>query len=262
MNRDEIRELAALYALGGLEGEDRARFDALLASGNAEALAAVRDFEGALTGLAAATRVTPPPAVKSALMARIGAEDQPVPRLSVAEAPMQAPPPRALWPAVWAGALAAGLAALVVGLSVSATYEKRLTELAKESATLRGELERQQAVVALVRDPATKVVALGGLKPAPQARARMLWHARTGGLLLVTGGLPPAPEGKAYELWAIVGKNAPVPAGLFSVDAKGTGSLRVPPLPGVDQVDVFAVTLEPAGGVPAPTGAMYLAGRS
>jgi anti-sigma-K factor RskA len=27
----------------------------------------------------------------------------------------------------------------------------------------------------------------------------------------------------------------------------------------VATVDVFAVTLEPAGGVPAPTGAMYLA---
>jgi anti-sigma-K factor RskA len=27
-------------------------------------------------------------------------------------------------------------------------------------------------------------------------------------------------------------------------------------------VDVFAVTLEPAAGVPAPTGAMYLAGKA
>jgi anti-sigma-K factor RskA len=33
-------------------------------------------------------------------------------------------------------------------------------------------------------------------------------------------------------------------------------------LPGVTRVDVFAVTLEPEGGVPAPTGAMYLAGKS
>lgn len=262
MNRDEITELAALYALGGLEGEDRARFEALLEAGNAEALAAVREFEDTLAALAVTTASGPPPAVKGALMARIDAEGRPALRASVTEFPAKAPRRSALWPAVWAGALAAGLAALVVGLSVSVTYEKRLAELNKESATLRGQLERQQAVIALVQDPATQVVILSGLPPAPEAKARMLWHARAGGLLLVNGGLPPAPEDKAYELWAIVGKNAPVPAGVFSVDAKGTGSLRVPPLPGVERVDVFAVTLEPAGGVPAPTGAMYLAGKS
>jgi anti-sigma-K factor RskA len=49
---------------------------------------------------------------------------------------------------------------------------------------------------------------------------------------------------------------------VFEVDPAGTGSLRVSPLPGVGKVDVFAVTLEPAGGVAAPSGPMYLAGRS
>ena len=253
MNRDEIIELAALYALGGLEGAGRARFEALVESGDADAIAAVRDFQDALGTLAASASVAPPPAVKAALMSRIDAEGRPAP-----------PPSRrsALWPAVWASALAAGLAALIVALSVSMTYEKRVAELAKESAALRGQLERERAVIALVQDPATRVVVLTGLHPAPEAKARMLWHARVGGLLLVSGGLPPAPEGKAYELWAIVGKNAPVPAGLFTVDTKGTGSLRVAPLPGVEQVDVFAVTLEPEGGAPAPTGPMYLGGKN
>jgi anti-sigma-K factor RskA len=252
MNRDEIIELAALYALGGLEGEDRARFEALLESGDADATAAVHDFQDALATLAASQSAAPPRAVKAALMARIDAERRPA-----------APPSRrsALWPAVWASALAAGLAALIVALSVSITYEKRVAELAKESAVLRGQLERERSVIALVQDPATRVVALAGLRPAPEAKARMLWHARAGGLLLVSGGLPVAPEGKAYELWIIVGKNSPVPAGVFMVDAKGTGSLRVPPMPGMERIDVFAVTLEPEGGVPAPTGPIYLAGR-
>ena len=89
----------------------------------------------------------------------------------------------------------------------------------------------------------------------------MMWNEHAGGLL-VAAGLPSAPEGKAYQLWAIVGKNPPVSAGVFTVDTKGTGSLRVPPLSGVGKVDVFAVTLEPAGGLPAPSGQMYLAGKS
>jgi anti-sigma-K factor RskA len=49
---------------------------------------------------------------------------------------------------------------------------------------------------------------------------------------------------------------------VFSVDPSGAGSLSVRPLPGVASVDAFAVTLEPAGGLPAPSGAMYLLGKS
>ena len=170
-------------------------------------------------------------------------------------------PRRALWPAVWATALAAGIGAIAVGLSVSASYEKRLYTLARDAAALQGDLDRQQQVIALLRDPSTEIVALSGLEPAPAARARMLWNAPAGGLL-VAAGLPPAAEGKTYQLWAIVGKDPPVSAGVFSVDAKGTGSLRVSALRGVGKVDVFAVTLEPSGGLPAPSGQMYLAGKS
>ena len=54
MNRDEINELAAAYALGGLEGEDRVRFEALLAAGDPDAVRALRDCEDTLVGLAAA----------------------------------------------------------------------------------------------------------------------------------------------------------------------------------------------------------------
>ena len=42
----------------------------------------------------------------------------------------------------------------------------------------------------------------------------------------------------------------------------GSGTVAVPALPGVSRVDVFAVTLEPEGGLPAPSGAMYLAGKA
>jgi anti-sigma-K factor RskA len=116
-------------------------------------------------------------------------------------------------------------------------------------------------VVAILRDPATQMVALAGQAPSPEARGRMLWHAAQGGIF-VAAGLPAPPPGKAYQLWAIAGQGTPVPAGVFTPDARGVGSLRVPPLPGVGRVDVFAVTLEPAGGRPAPSGAMYLVGKS
>jgi anti-sigma-K factor RskA len=258
MNREEIRELGAVYALGGLDGEDRIRFEALLRAGDADAATALREFESTLVEFAAESTATPPTSVKVALMDRI-ATSASVPVTSGTLKPLR--PRRVWWPALWVAALAAGLAAIVVGLAMSANYERRLDALTREAALLRGELERQREVITLVRDPSTEVVALSGLEPALAAKARMLWNPPTGGLL-VAAGLPPPPEGKTYQLWAIVGKSPPVSAGVFGVDDKGTGSLRVPPLSGVGKVAVFAVTLEPLGGLPAPSGRMYLAGKS
>jgi len=260
---EEIRELAAVYALGGLDGEDRARFEALLRAADPEATSALRDFQGTLLELAGGTTVTPRAGVKQALMERIGASPvgQASPSIVAVRPARVATPRRTWWPTVWAAAVAAGIAAMAVGLSLSAMYEKRLERLAAETRALRAEGERLQGILALVRDPGTQVVALAGLEPAPAAKARMIWNSPQGGLL-VTAGLPAAPSGKAYQLWAIQGTKAPVSAGVFEVGADGAATLRVPPLPGVDRVDVFAVTLEPASGVPAPTGQMYLAGKA
>jgi anti-sigma-K factor RskA len=258
---EELRELAAGYALGSLDGEDRARFEALLRAGDRDARRELRQFEETLTRVAAERPEAPPPSVKAALLARVAA----APREAAADGgrvlPMPSRPRRRIWTAVLAGAMAAGIAAIAVGLAVSTRYERRLEALGQEAAALKAELERQASVLVILRDPATQVVALNGLAPSPTAKARMMWHEKAGGILVATG-LPPAPEGKAYQLWAIAGQSAPVPAGVFTVDAGGTGSLRVPPLPGVTRVDVFAVTLEPAAGVPAPTGLMFLAGKS
>jgi len=260
MNRDEIAELAAGYALGTLETEERGQFEALLASGDTEARAALREFEAALVGLAAERSAPPPPAVKAALMARIDAGDRSQATVVQMPSPRSTSRRRSLWTVVAAGAIAASIAAIAVGLAVSTVYDRRIERLAREEAQLKQELARQESLVTILRDPATQMIALSGLPAAPEARGRMLWHATAGGLL-VAQGLPPAPEGRAYELWAIAGKGAPVPVGVFTVDAKGVGSLRVSPLRAGEPPDTFAVTLEPAAGVPAPTGSMYLVGK-
>ena len=77
--------------------------------------------------------------------------------------------------------------------------------------------------------------------------------------MLLTSGLPQIPRDRVYELWAFAG-NEPVPAGIFEVDEAGHAFLRLPPLPRAKRFDKFAVTIEPAGGVPKPTGPMHLLG--
>jgi len=261
-NHEHFDELAAVYALGALDGPELETFLAHLRTGCAECERLLAEDEDTLLR-AAGEWATPPPAdVKRALLARI---DGPV----SASAPV--PARRTGWLAIASGmALAAGIAALAVGAALRAQHAAELarvereaealrTDLAnieREAQGLRTDLASEREVRALLDDPATRFVRLGGLPPSPKAEARVAWHPQKGGIFLARD-LPPAPAGKAYELWTIAG-GKPRPAGVFKVDANGVGRVKVPPFQDAP-VDVFAVTLEPEAGVPAPTGAMYLA---
>src|SRR5947207_15313920 len=170
MNRDEITELAAGYALGALDSDDRTRFEALLAAGDGEATAALRDFEGAVAGIAAETIAVPSPTVKAALMARIDAQGrspEAVPRRLSSIKP--SPSGRSAWTLVLSGAMAAGIAAIAVGWVVSSAYDRRVTRLAREPPAPKRELERRQSLVPCLRDPARRAAPLGvlGASPAP-----------------------------------------------------------------------------------------------
>jgi anti-sigma-K factor RskA len=274
---DVFDELAAGWALGALEADDAARFEAHLQTGCAVCERTLADYQSALVAVAGDLREAPPARVRHAVLARVGESSPRRPRRL-----------RTVLVSVTGMALAAGIAAVVTAGALRARYEPQLERLAREADGLRAQLTLQVETVsdlrqrlaeqertltmvraegaeqsrqlALLTDPASRVVELAGLAPSPGAQGRMIWNPRAGGLLVAID-LPPVPPGKTYELWAIsAGK--PLPAGLFRVDAQGKGTLTVPPLEGVSTVDVFAVTLEPEGGVPQPTGQMYLASKA
>jgi hypothetical protein len=166
------------------------------------------------------------------------------------------------WPRVEA-TVAAIAAGLLVAFLAWQTWDvqRLLAERDAEIAGLRSEISRRKEVYRLLEDPAVRTIALAGQAASPGAVGRLLWRedARSG--LLLTLGLPDVPGGKTYALWAI-GKDGPVPAGLFTVDERGRAQHKVPALaaPGTGHFEQFAVTLEPEAGGPAPTGPKYLLG--
>ena len=90
------------------------------------------------------------------------------------------------------------------------------------------------------------------------ARARALW-SRSRGLVFTAANLPPAPAGKAYQVWVVTAQ-APISAGLLTPDSSGVGTQYYVTPADIAPPVAVAVTLEPAGGVPAPTGERYLIG--
>ena len=98
--------------------------------------------------------------------------------------------------------------------------------------------------------------ALTGVAPAASARARV-YMSPSRGLLFAAEDLPALPAGRDYQLWAIVA-GQPISHGVFGPEANGRAQLLANAPPG--RADAFAVTIEPAGGVPAPTSAPVLLG--
>jgi hypothetical protein len=93
---------------------------------------------------------------------------------------------------------------------------------------------------------------------ADGSSAQVLW-SRTRGVVLSGSRLPgPGPE-KTYQLWLVTGSQSSVSAGVFVPDATGRATLVVDPAPKVaGPVVGAAITLEPAGGRPTPSGQMLL----
>jgi Anti-sigma-K factor rskA, C-terminal len=258
-SHEPFDELAVVYAVGALDGDDLVRFEAHLAEACERCAATLRDAHEALGRVAlAGPPATPPAAVKAALLQRVATDHR-----------GRRARGRASWlPWAAATAAAAAIVALLTGGFVASRYEARLGQMARETAAVRERLQRSEAAlreqvavyrnaVELLRDPATRVVDLHGAGPSPEASGRVIWHDKAGGQLFVAN-LPPAPAGKAYELWTLGGP-APEAAGTFQVDASGRATHRVEPASG--PAAKFAVTLEPEAGVPAPTGPIVLASR-
>jgi anti-sigma-K factor RskA len=116
-----------------------------------------------------------------------------------------------------------------------------------------------QTAVAILTAPDVARVDLAGQQPvSPAATARAFW-SRSRGMVFNASNLPPLPAGRTYQLWVVTAQ-APISAGLLTPDTQGSVSEVFNTPPDIPQPVAMAVTIEPAGGVPAPTGDKYLVG--
>lgn len=114
----------------------------------------------------------------------------------------------------------------------------------------------QDELAALLRVPDVKAVSLTGTDMAKGAAGMLLYDQRTHKVWLYSVNLPECPNGTTYQLWAIHEK--PVSVGTFHMDSGETAHLLVKHLPSFTSAKKFAVSLEPPGGRPQPTGPLYL----
>jgi anti-sigma-K factor RskA len=254
-----------LYELGVLDGGDEAEIKTHLA-GCDECRAKLQLARSQLALLAlAAPESEPPPAARERIIEAFTAHG---PRRRE-EAPV-VPAPRGLRTLVWAWAW--GMACLVLFVAAAwlardnSRLSKRLAELELSrqqvegsSLAMKAAAARAQAVLDVLTGSQTVQVDLSPATahPVPHGKA---FYNRARGLLFYTMNLNSLPNNRTYELWLIPTEGKPVDAGIFNTDTRGNGQVILPSLsPGLT-AKAFAVTIEPAGGVPAPTGPMILVG--
>ena len=268
---EDYKELLAANALSALDADDARALDTHL-RGCAECRSEMSEWEetGAFLALDA-TPLEPSPQVLERILASVRAEAPEVAsqdrsdRAAASGSKVLAfePAPRSVWTSLGSlGAIAATLvlAALIISLVLlwqqNRLTQRELSRLNTELQQTRAQLDHNRAVVQLLTSSDTHMAKLAGTDVAPTAHA-MIAYDKNGHAMLMAKGLPAAPAGKAYQLWYIMG-GKPMPGKMLTTDNAGNLVLE-------DQIPaaalsgaVFAITLEPEGGMPAPTGKIYL----
>ncbi len=244
---EHLKELYESYALGALEGEERAELEAHLKRGCPTCTAEVERALWVVSQLAYLAPEAEPPAS---------------PRHKVMEAmrePTSRPHERRLRIPIWAWA---GAAALVLITIYSAWQTRRLEgQLADLQHQIQAERSQNRAieadrklydnVLAILSAPGTREASLKA-SGASLPEVRAYWNAQLG--LVLAGQQVPLPAGDlTFQLWVVPKKGNPISAGIFRPNAQGTVLLVTTPQAKIAETAALAISEEPAGGRPQPT---------
>jgi hypothetical protein len=251
---ERYEELVAALAAGIPLGADRVELDAHLREGCARCEELLVELREAATALAALVpTAVPPDALRRKILASLGPARVP-------EAPTA---PVRIWAVL---AAAAALLVVAVGLD-DARLRRQREDLRSQSAQLASRLQSAETELAqralrarVLESDDVRMLTLGGKGPQPKAQGRVFWSERARRGVLVAGNLAPLPSDRQYELW-VFQKGKPIDAGVFDVDPQGRALFESKDFPEAG-VQNFAVTIEPRGGVPAPTGPVVLVGST
>jgi len=275
MTWDEVKELAPLYVIGALDEKTAHDLEGSLHGVTPEQRRVVARWLDVAAMLPQALPLqTPSDYLKERLLNRIAEEAQKTPiEIAVEEAtlekmaeqaenkvlpfvqPRRAESRTARWMLIAATALLAFTSAYLFNQNAKLARER--DDLSRERDGLSQELATSRRQVDEIVSSKTRVIAMVG-EEVPQANAKLLWDTKAQQWVIYIFDLPAPPSDKDYQLWYVTAK-AKINAKVFSTDEQGRAffKLTLPP-EALAGLAATAVTLEPKGGSPQPTGKFYL----
>jgi anti-sigma-K factor RskA len=250
---EQFAEDLALYALGALVGPEKDALEQhLQVCSPCQSELQQLQSDAALLALSTIGPV-PPPRSRKRLLEAVARERRA--RVAI--------PKRSAW---WVLVPSAVSTALIVVaaflLNDSRNLNRALANLQQRHSEMEKQLQVAQDLVNTLTSPESKHITLAPVKALPQPQGKAYYLSSSGHLVFLANNLAPLPPNKVYELWLIPRTGAPIPAGLFQPDPRGTATVVNPPLPTGIEAKAFAITIEPAGGSPAPTSQPIMLGAA
>jgi anti-sigma-K factor RskA len=275
---DEDRQgLAAEYALNALSASAAREFEAELAR-DPELRAFTDELCEATAALAqAAPQQSPPPELRERVLSTIRAEAAAVSEASPATATKSSG--FSLLPWVLAAGFALTTAAVWFerdqlreesrGMIKEAMDLRRREEISKEKIArlaMEAETLRQENKTLQDRDALAQVriATLTAQRDDAYAKgsAIILWDAAGQRGIVRLRNLPQPGTGKDYQLWVVDPKYPqPVSGGTIHMEQDGSARVSFTTDQPIEKADKFAISVEPAGGVPKATGPIVLLGE-
>ena len=250
---DHFADDLPLYALDALEGEERIAVEKHLRE-CPECRIEVEQLreDWALIALSA-TGPAAPARSRDRVMAAVAREPR-QPRIRVRKRP------------VWLNALewatvAAAILVIVFLARQNAYLHAQLASLQARSAADEQQLRQAKELAAALTSANAEHFTLVANNAPPQPQGKAIYDPATGTLVFLASNMPAIPSHNAYELWLIPASGAaPLPAGVFKPNARGTATVVKPSLPAGVGAKTFAVTVEPEAGSSAPTSQPIMVG--
>lgn len=267
-NDERFEELCAGYVLDALDAQERTAFEAALAAAIPEQRRVFAQLQQLAHHLPASVdQVEPAAYLRERILASVRAHRAVAPAPGfldrLAEVLGLAVPKAAV---LVVGVLLIGIVGIAVYSvslrTVNLSLQQAAVQKDRRLVALQGELAQQQALLDVLAAKTVELVAMKGLEVNPNGYGKVIWDPARRSAILQVSNLPTIPSDKDYQFWEIRDK-VPISAGLFTIRQTGQQAFfRIDNLPETNKqaINAFAITLEPAGGVPQPTGAMYLLG--
>src|SRR5262245_41513012 len=275
MKWNKVKEIAPLYVIGALDEKTAHDLEASLNSATPQQLRVIARWRDVAALLHQALPLqSPTDYLRERLLNRIteGTQQTPI-EIAVEEStseelaeraeekilPFVQPRRAESRPARWLLAAAAALLAFTAGylFKKNADLARERDDVARERDDLSKEMALWRRQVDDIVSPKIRIIAMVGAE-TPQANAKVVWDTSAQQWAIYIFDLPAPPSDKDYQLWYVT-KNAKISAAVFRTDEQGRTVLRLTlPPDALADLAATAVTLEPRGGSPQPTGKFYL----
>jgi anti-sigma-K factor RskA len=129
----------------------------------------------------------------------------------------------------------------------------------EEQNRLQRTLGEREATRAAVSAPSVRVIDMASAGAA-EPGGRMFWDKRTDRWTFFAHNLPAVQQGREYQLWLITPGGRKLPAPTFRPGPRGEARVEATYALAADSLAAVAVTLEPTGGLPEPSGPVVIVG--